>query len=118
MRKLSDKFVGDVKRRAAELARDNDHFRTTLEVNHRQVVFFGKEVSRSTAIGTILANVRTFNEFTDANDPYNEHDMGVFKIGEKKYLWKIDYLDPASKEDADPYSTNDFIRILSIITME
>lgn len=41
----------------------------------------------------ILNQVRCFNNFTEDNDPYNEHDFGSFDYKGEKIFWKIDYYD-------------------------
>jgi hypothetical protein len=34
--------------------------------------------------------VRTFNEFSNDNDPHSEHDFGAFELEGQKVFWKID----------------------------
>jgi len=41
----------------------------------------------------ITMRVRNFNDFTQDNDPYREHDMGRFKENGHTIFWKIDYYD-------------------------
>jgi hypothetical protein len=63
-----------------------------------------------------LAALREFHEFTDGNDPYQEHDFGSFKVGDQTLFFKIDYYDPfmaAGAEDpADPYKC---VRVLTLM---
>jgi len=46
--------------------------------------------------------VRCFNDFTEANDPYEEHDFGAFSWHGQKVFWKIDYYDQELKYGKDP----------------
>ncbi len=93
----------------------NDAFRTTLEGGR---CLFTAGVSDygipfSTAA---LATVKAFNDFTSDNDPYGEHDFGMFDLGEERLLWKIDYYDHTtrfgSQDPADPALTT---RVLTIM---
>jgi hypothetical protein len=66
--------------------------------------------------GQVIERVKTFNEFTPDNDPYGEHDMGMFKLEGKSFMWKIDYYDEnmeyASPDPSDPSVTK---RVLTIM---
>ncbi len=96
----------------------NDAFRTTLEGGR---CIFTPGVSDlgipfSTAA---LAAVRTFSEFTADNDPYGEHDFGVFQIGEERLFWKIDYYDLSLEYGSkDPADTSQTKRVLTIMLAE
>ena len=60
--------------------------------------------------------VRTFNDFSEGNDPYGEHDFGSFVFKEEKVFWKIDYYDQemqhGSEDPADPEKT---IRVMTVM---
>lgn len=64
----------------------------------------------------IMEAVRCFEDFNDDNDPYREHDLGVFRHRGERLLWKIGYYDKdrcnASPDPADPRVTS---RILTIM---
>jgi hypothetical protein len=72
--------------------------------------------------GTIISKVRTFDSFTEDNDPHGEHDFGVVYTNDpesvytKKVFWKIDYYDSkleyGSENPADPNQTT---RVLTIM---
>ena len=57
-----------------------------------------------------------FNTFTEANDPYSEHDFGAVEMDGERYFFKIDYYDLAmemgSEAAADPSLTR---RVLTIL---
>jgi hypothetical protein len=60
--------------------------------------------------------VRVFNDFTEGNDPYGEHDFGSIEFEGEKYFWKISYYDPTleylSEDPSDPSVTR---RVLTIM---
>ena len=39
----------------------------------------------------IFKMIREFNEFTEDNDPWKEHDFGMITYNGKDIMWKIDY---------------------------
>ena len=60
--------------------------------------------------------VRTFNSFSEDNDPYREHDFGAVTHNGNKVYWKIDYYDPTltmgSEDPTDPEKT---VRVMTIM---
>lgn len=64
----------------------------------------------------IFERVRTYNAFTDHNDPWQEHDFGSFEVDEQTFFWKIDCYDStlqsASPDPTDPFVTR---RVLTIM---
>ncbi|SDP05474.1 DUF3768 domain-containing protein [Desulforhopalus singaporensis] len=67
----------------------------------------------------ILITVFDYDDFTESNDPYGEHDFGNFKIGGETIFWKIDYYDNdfkfGSENPANPEITE---RVLTIMLAE
>lgn len=67
-------------------------------------------------VHAILDEVRCFEDFTDDNDPYREHDLGLFRHRGERIMWKIDYYDKdrrfASPDPADPAVTS---RVLTVL---
>ena len=96
----------------------NDTFRST---------FAGGKVFMTVSIQALppdlvaraLDRVRSFNEFTEDNDPHGEHDFGSFKIEGQKFFFKIDYHDKntefGSVDPSDPAAT---IRVLTLMLAE
>lgn len=41
----------------------------------------------------VINKVKNFNDFTEDNDPYGEHDFGCFDYRGKQIFWKIDLYD-------------------------
>ncbi len=67
----------------------------------------------------IFNRVRCFDDFTEGNDPYGEHDFGSFVYQGQKIFWKVDYYAPdmhhGSEDPADPKQT---VRVLTIMLAE
>ena len=68
----------------------------------------------------IITKVRTFDDFSEGNDPYGERDFGAFDQScAGKIFWKIDYYDltltKGSEDPADPKQTR---RVLTILLAE
>ena len=66
-----------------------------------------------------VEQVQTYSNFAEGDDPYNEHDFGVFRVQTRKCFWKIDYYDSemewGSENPADPIQTT---RVLTIMLAE
>ena len=78
----------------------------------------GKKPSNET-LEQLLEKVRTFDEFTEDNDPYGEHDFGAFTFEGDRVFWKIDYYAPDLIHGAeDPSDPKDTIRVLTILLAE
>lgn len=61
----------------------NDNLRKHL-IGGKIVLTQGIEAKTYEEIAEIMLKIRHFNNFTEANDPYNEHDFGSFDYkGEK-----------------------------------
>ena len=93
----------------------NDNFRKTF-IGGRVMLTSGIRAKTQDEIAEILEKVRSFDNFTTANDPYGEHDFGSFDYKGKKIFWKIDYYDLnyeyMSENPADPTITNQALIIM------
>ena len=93
----------------------NDNFRKTF-IGGRVILTSGIRAKTQDEIAEILEKVRSFDNFTTANDPYGEHDFGSFDYKGQKIFFKIDYYDLnyeyMSENPADPTITN---RVLTIM---
>ena len=67
----------------------------------------------------IMRRVFTYVDFRPRNDPYGEHDFGMFDYAGMSIMWKIDYYDRAcemgSPDPADPAVTT---RVLTVMLAE
>lgn len=96
----------------------NDNFRHTF-TGGRVLLTAGIAAMSSEDKANIISLVQNFNDFTEDNDPYEEHDFGSFDYKGNKIFWKIDYYDEkmygGSENPADPTKTT---RILTIMLAE
>lgn len=115
----------DRSKRIAEL---NDRFRTSMGASRMAdppipgmvLMTAGINALPDSQKHAILEKVRRFDDFTEDNDPYGEHDFGVIQQeGVGKIFWKIDYYDSSlekgSEDPADPSVT---MRVLTIMLAE
>ena len=85
--------------------------------------FIGGQVMLTTGIrakssedqAEILQKVRSFNEFTKANDPYAEHDYGRFSYNGEDIMFKIDYYNKTYDRMSDDPSNPDITNRIMII---
>ncbi|MGD8373938.1 MAG: DUF3768 domain-containing protein [Candidatus Woesebacteria bacterium] len=55
-------------------------------------------------LGGLIDEIRRFNQFTEENDPYGEHDFGVVHWFGEKVFWKISYYNQTLEYGEDPLS--------------
>ena len=96
----------------------NDHFRGSFS-GGRVMLTCGINAKSQRELAEILNQVRCFNNFTTANDPYNEHDFGSFNYKGEQIYWKINYYDKnyqyCSEDPSNPNITN---RVMTIMLAE
>ena len=101
-----------------DIATLNDTFRKTF-TGGQVLLTAGIDSMSMDDKANILSKVRNFNDFTEDNAPYGEHDFGSFDYKGNKIFFKIDYYDLnyefMSKNPANPDITN---RVLSIMLAE
>jgi len=67
----------------------------------------------------ILHAVKCFDQFTNDNDPYGEHDFGALEAGKDSIFWKIDYYSSDLKGgSSDPSNPRVTTRVLTIMLAE
>ena len=68
------------------------------------------------AVARIVKTIGVYDDFCHANDPYEEHDFGVFEVDGRKIFFKIDYFDKSrllhSPDPSDPSVTQRVITIM------
>ena len=101
------------------IAQLNDVLRTTF-LTGRVLLTQGVAALPEAVQAEIIDRVRSFDVFTEDNDPYGEHDFGAFDHPVAgRIIWKIDYYDQAmtsgSDDPADPVKT---CRVLTILLGE
>lgn len=103
---------------AARIRALNDEFRCSF-IGGRIHLTAGVAVLSSHVQVALLEAVRSFDAFTEDNDPWNEHDMASVTVCGERFFWKIDYYDRSllhgSEDPADPKVTT---RVLTIMLVE
>lgn len=64
----------------------------------------------------MIQAVQSFSDFSEDNDPYQEHDCAVFVVNNKRYIFKIDYydlnLEYGSENPVDPNLTKRALTVM------
>ena len=93
----------------------NDAFRRTF-VGGAVMITPGVEALALEARKSLLHKVRSFEAFSEDNDPHGEHDFGALEEAGERFFWKLDYYDRktefGSPDPADPAVTT---RILTVM---
>jgi len=109
---------------AAVIAEQNDRFRKTwgadFTVPGRIVMTRGVADLGYAEQAQIMQAVQQYSDFTEDNDPYGQHDFGVFTIQSQgkplKLYWKIDLYDRDYTYGAVmPTSLADTRRVLTVL---
>ncbi|MDA9020036.1 DUF3768 domain-containing protein [Flavimaricola sp.] len=96
----------------------NDRARQTF-TGCRVVITQGIASLEEYVISAILAQVRSYDQFTPDNDPYQEHDFGSFHNGAVQVFWRWDYYDlDYSMHSPDPADDTVTARVLTIMLAE
>ncbi len=93
---------------SAKIRKLNDRFRrfeiTGARMATPSIMDMGPET-----VHEIMTAVANFDDFTDDNDPYGEHDFGAITYDGQRIFWKIDYynrdLSGGSENSANPQLT-------------
>ena len=93
----------------------NDRLRKNLS-GGRAVMTPGIAALGAEAISRLVQTIAIFDDFCTANDPYGEHDVGVFRYEGTEVMFKIDYYDLTltyhSPDPADPTVTERVITLM------
>ena len=97
----------------------NDAFRCNPAASGNQgqvLITQGIHALNSLAMFERADLVQRFDDFSQDNDPHQEHDFGAFDYNGNKIFWKIDYyaddLQHGSEDPSDPKQT---MRVLTIM---
>ena len=67
-------------------------------------------------VDTAIAALRTYEDFTPENDPYEDHDFGRIEFDDEPLLWKIDYYDQNMEFGSDdPSNPEKTTRVLTLM---
>ena len=108
----------DVDRTAQSIDLLNDQARTTL-TNCKLIITRGIDLLGNDAVDCILDLVMSFDDFSERNDPFGEHDFGAIVYEGNTVFWKIDYYDlDLHMHSPDPSDETVTARILTIMLAE
>jgi len=79
--------------RAAKIAALNDALRKSPTDRRlgKTTMTDGVDALGPEKVAALIAQVTSFDAFSEDNDPYGEHDFGSVTLDGEKYFWKIDY---------------------------
>jgi hypothetical protein len=93
----------------------NDAFRRTF-VGGAVMITAGVEAMPADQRRALLQKVRSFDVFSEDNDPHGEHDFGAVDESGDRYFWKLDYYDRTMESGSpDPANAAVTTRVLTIM---
>src|SRR3954471_14821708 len=100
---------------AARIRELNDQLRCKA-IGGRIVITRGIEALGSSGAAQVLAAVAEFDDFTEDNDPWGEHDCAVLTVEGRRIIFKIDLYEDPEVKGADGKSIT--TRVLTIMLAE
>ena len=101
--------------KTARIRELNDELRHN-GIGGRIVITHGLEALGTDGVCEALAAVAKFDDFTDDNDPWGEHDAAILTVQGHRIIFKIDYFDRDlqwhSPDPSDPAVTE---RVLTVM---
>ena len=79
----------------------NDRFRVEGLGNGTVLLTQGIEKAGQAFVLATVDAVRSFSGFSEANDPWGEHDFGSVEIEGQKVFFKLDYYDPSMSQGSE-----------------
>ena len=93
----------------------NDAFRRTF-AGGNVVMTAGVYALPDMVKAEALKKAATFDDFSEDNDPYGEHDFGSFELCGRKFFWKIEYYDRAMEHGSeDPSDPDKTTRVMTVM---
>jgi hypothetical protein len=93
----------------------NDELRQDLSAG-TALITAGVAALGAEAVARIVKTIAVYDDFCNANDPYQEHDFGSFEVDGHTIFFKIDYFDKGltyhSPDAADSSVTERVITIM------
>ena len=104
--------------KAARIRELNDQLRCKA-LGGRIVITRGIQALGPDGVRQVLAAVANFDDFTEDNDPWGEHDCAILTVDGRRVIFKIDYFDCDlafhSPDASDPAVTE---RVLTVMLAE
>ena len=85
-------MTGSSLEKTAHIRELNDQLRCRA-LGDRVVITPGIHALGTAAVCQVLAAVARFDNFTEDNDPWREHDCAILTVNGRRVLFKIDYYD-------------------------
>src|SRR3954471_24738155 len=101
--------------KAARIRELNDQLRCKA-IGGRIVITRGIEALGSAGAARVLAAVAAFDDFTEDNDPWGEHDCAVLTLEGRRIIFKVDLYEDPEVKGADGKSIT--TRVLTIMLAE
>jgi hypothetical protein len=96
----------------------NDGLRRDFSLG-RAVITTGIAALGAEAVARIVKTIAVYDDFCNANDPYEEHDFGAFEVDGSAIFFKIDYYDKTlSKHSPDPTDPSVTERVITVMLAE
>jgi len=97
----------------------NDQFRKGDSSLGQWVISAGVSALSTEQRESLLQAVQSYDNFTQDNDPYGEHDFGMIHLGKEEYFWEIICYDKSSQQlAAHPEDFNIVTRVLTLMEAE
>ena len=104
--------------KTARIRQLNDQLRRK-GIGGRIVITRGIQALGPDGVREVLTAVARFDDFTEDNDPWGEHDCAVLTVEGRRIIFKIDYFDHDlrwhSPDASDPAVTE---RVLTVLLSE
>jgi hypothetical protein len=96
----------------------NDRLRRDLSTGHA-VITAGVAALGAEAVARIVKTIAVYDDFCQANDPYEEHDFGAFEAQDHVIFFKIEYYDKTlSRHSPDPTDPSVTERVITVMLAE
>jgi hypothetical protein len=93
----------------------NDGLRRDFSLG-RAIITTGIAALGAEAVARIVKTIAVYDDFCNANDPYEEHDFGAFEVDGSTIFFKIEYYDKTlshhSPAPSDPSVTERVITVM------
>lgn len=108
-----------MKNQQSRIAALNDQFRKGNSGLGTWVVSAGIDTLPAGQRQFLIQAVQSYDNFTEDNDPYGEHDFGIIHWEEAEYFWEIICYNKSLQQlSANPEDFNTTTRVLTLMKAE
>jgi hypothetical protein len=110
--------IAELEQRRLRIRELNDRLRKN-HVGGRINITTGVDALGPLGLLEVLETIRAFDDFSENNDPHQEHDFGAIEHGGNRIFWKIDCYDK-QLEFGSPDASNPDVtaRVMTIMLAE